>query len=685
AGGVTFCTGADYYDFSYNWVCGNISSGEDGGVAHLGFIYQGDIEHNSIVFNQSTNPTIPTNGGGLIIEGTPDTDPVCGTQPDQDCPPGLSDGTGPGLVINANLIQGNSADSGSGGGVRFQQVNGTEVSTFPSNPGMWYGVQFTNNIVINNVSGWDGAGLSLQDALKVNLINNTVAHNDSTASSGVLNSSLGAPLASAPAGDCTNAAGTASCPQPAGLVSIPNSTLLTTSLTGLTVSCPAGHPNCSGFSNPILYNNLFWQNRAFQIGVGGQGTGTQNQQNTVSLFNASYTPGSVGSPAGNQTSTGSCPAGSSYWDIGVRGDTGPSNHSSGLTLAPNYSVLTDAADYPGANNLGSDPSVVSQYCNGSRVPPESGGLGFDVPPGISDAVVPNPVFSLMPSATVDEGNNWINMSWGPLALSNASVAGGPYGNYGGGPAMANYSLNPGSPAMNWIPASESLPGSAAIPATDFFGNPRPDAARGNAVDVGAIEYQAVASVLNSISPNSGMRGTTVNVTLSGSHLTGTTSVNTNAANIIVSNVHVVSDSTVTATFNITAATSAGAKNVSVTTNSGITSNTVTFTVTSPPVPTLTSISPNSGLIGQSVPVTLRGTGLTTTTSVNPGAANINVSNVVIVSDTQVTATFNIGSGTALGVHNVSITTVGGTTSTLPFTVVGPIGVSPNSVAFGNWL
>ncbi len=126
-GGVTFCTGADYYKFNYNWVCGNMSSGEGGALVQLGFAFNGDIEHNSMVFNQATNPTIPTNGGGIMIQGTPDTDPVCGTVPDQDCPPGLSDGTGPGLLINANLIQGNSAESGSGGGIRLQQVNGTDV------------------------------------------------------------------------------------------------------------------------------------------------------------------------------------------------------------------------------------------------------------------------------------------------------------------------------------------------------------------------------------------------------------------------------------------------------------------------------------------------------------------------------------------------------------------------------
>ena len=81
----------------------------------MGFINNGDIEHNTITLNQSTNPDIASNGGGIMVQGTPDTDPVCGTQIDTDCPPGLSDGTGHNLVINANWIQGNMAESGSGG------------------------------------------------------------------------------------------------------------------------------------------------------------------------------------------------------------------------------------------------------------------------------------------------------------------------------------------------------------------------------------------------------------------------------------------------------------------------------------------------------------------------------------------------------------------------------------------
>src|SRR6202008_1800335 len=143
AGGVSICTGSDYYKFNYNWVCGNLTSGDGGGVGHIGFTFNGDIEHNTILFNQSTNPTIPTNGGGLVIMGAPDADLVCTTlpnAPDQDCAAvnavcgaasvGPRDGVGPGLVINANLIMGNAAESCSGGRFRRRHVERAALLSF---------------------------------------------------------------------------------------------------------------------------------------------------------------------------------------------------------------------------------------------------------------------------------------------------------------------------------------------------------------------------------------------------------------------------------------------------------------------------------------------------------------------------------------------------------------------------
>jgi len=155
----------------------------------------------------------------------------------------------------------------------------------------------------------------------------------------------------------------------------------------------------------------------------------------------------------------------------------------------------------------SNPTVIAQYCNGSRVPPECtlakgcGGLhGFGVPPGIPDSLAGAPLFSLVPSATVDEGNNWINVSWGPLSLSNTSLTGGAYGNYGGGLPLGNYGpAASGSPLVDFVICTNTngggcnvtvVPGlTIKLPTTDFYGNTRPDPIAGTPkkANAGAVE------------------------------------------------------------------------------------------------------------------------------------------------------------------------------------------------------
>ena len=476
AGGVTFCTGADYYHFNYNWVCGNLSTGDGAGLDHEGFIYNGDISNNWILFNQSNNISIATNGGGIAVLGAaPDgltgTGLECGsTILDTDCTPGLSDGTGPGLVISGNVIMGNTAESGSGGGIRLQTVNGTEVARFPRQPDRWYEVNIFNNIIANNVAGWDGGGVSMQDALKVNFVNNTVVSNDTTASAGALFNTLGAPLASTPVPNCTDPSTheTVVCTgaQPAGLVTMQNTSNLIASLPNRGIRCPDDHPHCETVSYPRLENNLFWHNRAFTIEVGGFGGGTLSQQHLVKL-----------TPELSQNTMGQCVEGNNYWDIGVRGDLSAKDHSSTVTLTPTYSVLSDTTGYLNLNNRAIDPAVASQYCNGSRVPPELGKAGYFVPPGIADATVPNPVFNLTAAATVDEGNNWINMAYGPLTLPNPTLTPNT-------PGYGNYSLTANSTsAINAIPKASG--NFADAPGLDYFGNPRKN---NGFVDIGAVEF-----------------------------------------------------------------------------------------------------------------------------------------------------------------------------------------------------
>jgi len=174
--------------------------------------------------------------------------------------------------------------------------------------------------------------------------------------------------------------------------------------------------NCGLLSLPRAFNDMFWQNRAFHVEITGAGTGLQSQQNLVSLL-----------PMLNQAATGDCRRGRQLLGFGVRNDTSPTNHNGGATLSLSNSILTSlAGGYAGNGNRAPSSSPVNaQYCNGSRVPPENGGHGYLSPPGRSETTGLSPLFvfnNITPAATVDEGNNWINLSYGPLALFNNAGA-----------------------------------------------------------------------------------------------------------------------------------------------------------------------------------------------------------------------------------------------------------------------
>jgi hypothetical protein len=242
------------------------------------------------------------------------------------------------------------------------------------------------------------------------------------------------------------------------------------------ITCPIGHPNCKTVSYPKLENNILWHNGTYYIGVGA--LSPQFQQTVVALYNAFTT-----SQPTNQATTGACVT-ASYWDIGVRGDTGPTNHASGVTLAASDSVLTaGGSSVTGSGNSTGNPNLIRSYCDGSRTPPETpapAARGWQVPPGISDATVPNPIFNLTPAATVDEGNNWVNLRWGPLSISNPTAVGGANGNFGGGLPLGNYGITTGSSAAGRVAGGTNF---ADAPAYDFFNTPRKP---GNSTDAGAV-------------------------------------------------------------------------------------------------------------------------------------------------------------------------------------------------------
>jgi hypothetical protein len=284
AGAIGVFAGADAYEIAYNDICGNGSMEYGGGISHYGLSRQigtgqaaltSSIHHNRIYFNSSYDE-----GGGIMIAGELPVDPSI-----------LSPGAGPVNIYN-NMIA-NNLSNDDGGGLRFLMAG-----TFQYN--------VVNNMIVNNVSTHEGGGISMNDATNVRIFNNTIMKNITTATAMTSNG----------------------LPAPAGIASSRNSNLLQATL-------PAGS---RVFSNPILFNNILWDNRA--------GTWTGNGVSGI---------GMEGDPAAVFN-----------WDLGLADGSG--------TLTPRYSLLqTLEGGNPAATNLiGQDPMVVGAYDTGVRIYPWRG-------------------------------------------------------------------------------------------------------------------------------------------------------------------------------------------------------------------------------------------------------------------------------------------------------------------------
>ncbi|BCV25162.1 SdrD B-like domain-containing protein [Gelria sp. Kuro-4] len=267
AGGIGIFNGARNYHIEYNDICGNYSAEYGGGISHYGYSPGGKIHHNRVLFNASFDE-----GGGIFIGG------------EQPVPPAtLTRGSGEVEIFN-NLIQGNIAND-DGGGIRLLQPLDFRINIY-------------NNIIANNVSTDLGGGLALDDASNVAIFNNTIAKNISTAT----------------------AEDSDGRPHGAGLVSEANSAAFQAYL-------PPGSP---AFSNPVLFNNIFWDNRA----------GTYNQ----SLNGGRGGIAGIGAPGD--------PEPVRVLDLEVFGAPGKLN--------PEYCSLSQPYE-GGSNNLTGNPAFVAEY------------------------------------------------------------------------------------------------------------------------------------------------------------------------------------------------------------------------------------------------------------------------------------------------------------------------------------
>ena len=263
AGALGLFAGADNYEVAYNDFCGNFSAEYGGGLTVYGYSPNGSIHHNRIYFNRSYDE-----GGGIMIAGELPANPA-----------ELSPGSGPADIYN-NLIQANMAND-DGGGLRFLMAG-----NFPFN--------VYNNMIVNNVSTHEGGGIGINDAPDVRIFNNTIMKNLTTATAATSNG----------------------FPAPAGVSTSENSALLQATL-------PGGSPI---FSDPLLFNNIFWDNRAGTLALG-----------TVTGLGLAGDPSPI-----------------DYWDMGVADYVG--------LLSPTNSVLqTTTGTIVDGSNVLSDPTVLAPY------------------------------------------------------------------------------------------------------------------------------------------------------------------------------------------------------------------------------------------------------------------------------------------------------------------------------------
>ena len=382
-GGIGLFHGSDNYQATDNVVCGNFSAADGAGIGHVGLSNGGTIADNTILFNQAFQQTAGFGGGGggiYVSGGAPLAGAAVG--------PGAGD-----LTIDSNLIQGNQGGTNDGGGILAEFVNGNDVATLPIAD--WYSLGIYNNMIVNNVSGLAGA-VTLKDTVNADIRNNTIVHNDSTATA-----------AAAFSGNIN-----LSTPQPAGVVSRAH----TPGLAGLVGA---------GFSDPLLENNVIWENRSFYWDVdktGGQGLLPD-----------------VGSPV--------------FDDLAVLGIAG--------SLSPMNCVVTDTTGLD-PSNINLNPDFFAAYFNGG-------------PSHLVETAGLTPIETI---PAFDEGGNFIDISMGPLTRYDDPTGGD--GNPG--TLFGDYHITTGSPARD---AGVAVTGQALL-TLDIDGDTRPSDA---GVDIGADEIE----------------------------------------------------------------------------------------------------------------------------------------------------------------------------------------------------
>jgi hypothetical protein len=275
----------------------------------------------------------------------------------------------------------------------------------------------------------------MQDAARPNIINNTIANNDSTATAGL---AFEEPVPVPPTGQYQ------STPQPAGVVSRAHSTTLATLIDSLVAGgADPTDPFYMGFSNPQLVNNIIWHNRSFNFDI--------NLTANTGVIVPAIEPWVYDDLAVVPAVTGA--------------------------LNPLYCLLTDTTGFDPSNITivpPGTPAFESEYFNGPL------GVVFGMPEGTTAFDV---------AAALDEGGNFIDVRFSPLTRYNDPTP----GDGDPGPLFGDYHITGGSAALGAGAPISFTPALDALLNFDIDDDDRPTGAD---VDIGADEFVADAGQLN---------------------------------------------------------------------------------------------------------------------------------------------------------------------------------------------
>lgn len=311
--------------------------------------------------------------------------------------------------------------------------------------------------------------------------------------------------------------------------------------------------------------------------------------------------------------------------------------------AGNTTVTLNGSGFAGVTAVffGTSPALTYTVNSATRItavaPPGTGGVAVTVrnPGGTSNPLTYTYVgaptlLSVSPNQGPASGGTTVLLTGTGLTAASAVL-------FGAVPATA-YTVDSATQITAVTPA-----GSSAVPVT----------VTGPGGTSGPVYFfYTAAPSLFAVSPDQGPVSGGTTVILTGADLSGTTAVRFGAT--------AATTFTVDSPTRITAVAPPGTGTVPLTvTTPGGTSNPVAFGYV--PAPVLSALAPGQGPVDPGAAVVLTGSGLTTATAVRFGGVH---AAFTVLSDTAITASAPAGT---VGTVPVTVTTLGGTSNSLPYT------------------